>query len=281
MHSTQPEPLVARCENAHRYPPGCTIARYEPLPPARHSGFPIHHARRCTPAEGRAGSAVAGGEAPGYCCVAAAAAQGDRSENAEYTYGKKRLREIDARVRFLRRRLDGMKVVDQPPADRGRVFFGAWVTLRSDDRARLSAIASSARRIRHCATATSAWTRRWRAPCWARRWTRRSARELGGRETRYEITAIDYETMTRSPVTFLNCHGSLMSRSSGNSRSRSDNGDQSVYAPGERAEIGPADLQDAPVVELVRLDQPARGFSIAQIMPASTETVTCRLVALL
>src|SRR6185369_13403132 len=60
-------------------------------------------------------------------------AQGDRSENAEYTYGKKRLREIDSRVRFLRRRLDGMKVVDQPPADRGRVFFGAWVTLESGD----------------------------------------------------------------------------------------------------------------------------------------------------
>jgi transcription elongation factor GreB len=65
--------------------------------------------------------------------VSAAAAQGDRSENAEYTYGKKRLREIDARVRFLRRRLDGIKVVDQPPADRGRVFFGAWVTLVRDD----------------------------------------------------------------------------------------------------------------------------------------------------
>lgn len=59
--------------------------------------------------------------------VAEAAAQGDRSENAEYTYGKRRLREIDSRVRFLRQRLDGMVVVDQPPADRGRVFFGAWV----------------------------------------------------------------------------------------------------------------------------------------------------------
>ena len=61
--------------------------------------------------------------------VAAAAAQGDRSENAEYTYGKKRLREIDSRVRHLRRRLDGMMVVDQPPSDPRRVFFGAWVTL--------------------------------------------------------------------------------------------------------------------------------------------------------
>src|SRR5215831_12147628 len=65
--------------------------------------------------------------------VAAAAAQGDRSENAEYTYGKRRLREIDRRVRFLRRRLDGMVVVDQPPADSSRVFFGAWVLLEAED----------------------------------------------------------------------------------------------------------------------------------------------------
>lgn len=64
--------------------------------------------------------------------VSEAAAQGDRSENAEYTYGKKRLREIDSRVRFLRKRLDGMKVVDQPPSDPKRVFFGAWVTLEDD-----------------------------------------------------------------------------------------------------------------------------------------------------
>jgi len=65
--------------------------------------------------------------------VQEAAAQGDRSENAEYTYGKRRLREIDRRVRFLRQRLDGMVVVDQPPSDRKRVFFGAWVTLEKDD----------------------------------------------------------------------------------------------------------------------------------------------------
>jgi transcription elongation factor GreB len=66
--------------------------------------------------------------------VSAAAAQGDRSENAEYTYGKKRLREIDSRVRHLRKRLDGMVVVDQPPTDRRRVFFGAWVVLEDDAR---------------------------------------------------------------------------------------------------------------------------------------------------
>jgi transcription elongation factor GreB len=65
--------------------------------------------------------------------VAAAAAQGDRSENAEYTYGKRRLREIDRRVRFLRGRLEGMVVVDQPPADPGVVFFGAWVELEDQD----------------------------------------------------------------------------------------------------------------------------------------------------
>ena len=63
--------------------------------------------------------------------VAAAAAQGDRSENAEYTYGKRRLREIDRRVRFLRTRLEGMVIVDQPPSDRARVFFGAYVTLQT------------------------------------------------------------------------------------------------------------------------------------------------------
>jgi transcription elongation factor GreB len=65
--------------------------------------------------------------------VSAAAAQGDRSENAEYTYGKRRLREIDRRVRFLRKRLEGMVVVSQPPADPRRVFFGAWVELEGED----------------------------------------------------------------------------------------------------------------------------------------------------
>jgi transcription elongation factor GreB len=61
--------------------------------------------------------------------VSEAAAQGDRSENAEYIYGKRRLREIDRRVRFLRGRLDGMVIVSQPPADQTRIFFGAWVTI--------------------------------------------------------------------------------------------------------------------------------------------------------
>jgi transcription elongation factor GreB len=65
--------------------------------------------------------------------VAEAAAQGDRSENAEYIYGKKQLREIDRRLRHLRKRLDGMVVVGRPPDDRGRVFFGAWVRLEDED----------------------------------------------------------------------------------------------------------------------------------------------------
>ncbi len=64
--------------------------------------------------------------------VAEAAAQGDRSENAEYIYGKRRLREIDRRVRFLRERLDGMKIVSEAPSDRSRVFFGARVTIEDE-----------------------------------------------------------------------------------------------------------------------------------------------------
>ncbi len=65
--------------------------------------------------------------------VAEAAAQGDRSENAEYTYGKKQLREIDRRVRHLRKRLEGMVVVGRPPDDRTRVFFGAWVRIEDEE----------------------------------------------------------------------------------------------------------------------------------------------------
>jgi len=61
--------------------------------------------------------------------LTAAAAEGDRSENAEYIYRKKELREIDARVRFLRKRLDGIIVVDRKPDDEDKVYFGAWVRL--------------------------------------------------------------------------------------------------------------------------------------------------------
>ena len=65
--------------------------------------------------------------------VSEAAAQGDRSENAEYIYGKKQLAEIDRRVRFLRKRLAGLKVVDQQPSDTSKVYFGAWFELRGAD----------------------------------------------------------------------------------------------------------------------------------------------------
>ena len=62
--------------------------------------------------------------------VSDAAAMGDRSENAEYIYGKKRLREIDSRVRFLRRRLEEIEVVRPGQvSDTECAYFGAWVTL--------------------------------------------------------------------------------------------------------------------------------------------------------
>lgn len=61
--------------------------------------------------------------------VSAAAALGDRSENADYIYGKKQLREIDKRIRYLTKRLDNLEIVDRIPEDQNRVFFGAWVKL--------------------------------------------------------------------------------------------------------------------------------------------------------
>ena len=64
--------------------------------------------------------------------VAEAAALGDRSENAEYIYGKKRLREIDSRVRYLSKRLEEISVVTTSPDDLNKVYFGAWVTLEDD-----------------------------------------------------------------------------------------------------------------------------------------------------
>ena len=61
--------------------------------------------------------------------LAAAAAEGDRSENAEYIYRKKQLREMDRRIRYLQKRLPHLKVVDLVPDEADKVFFGAWVTL--------------------------------------------------------------------------------------------------------------------------------------------------------
>ncbi|MDO4698696.1 MAG: transcription elongation factor GreB [Pasteurellaceae bacterium] len=65
--------------------------------------------------------------------VSDAAALGDRSENAEYIYGKRRLREIDRRVRFLSKRLEVLQIVDYHPNQEGKIFFGAWVELETED----------------------------------------------------------------------------------------------------------------------------------------------------
>ena len=62
-----------------------------------------------------------------------AAAEGDRSENAEYIYRKKQLREIDSRLRFLGNRLDALKIVSEKPKADGRVYFGSYVTLEDED----------------------------------------------------------------------------------------------------------------------------------------------------
>ncbi len=64
--------------------------------------------------------------------LAAAAAEGDRSENAEYIYRKKQLREIDRRIRYLQKRIPDLKVVDSVPSNPQQVFFGAQVVLEDD-----------------------------------------------------------------------------------------------------------------------------------------------------
>ncbi len=65
--------------------------------------------------------------------VAWAASLGDRSENADYQYNKKLLREIDRRVRYLRKRLEDVRVVDYSPEQEGKVFFGAWVDIENQE----------------------------------------------------------------------------------------------------------------------------------------------------
>ncbi len=65
--------------------------------------------------------------------VEAAAALGDRSENAEYIYGKKKLRELDRRLRELSERMDSLTVVDPKAHPSGRAYFGAWVTVEHED----------------------------------------------------------------------------------------------------------------------------------------------------
>ncbi|MEM8606055.1 MAG: transcription elongation factor GreB [Myxococcota bacterium] len=65
--------------------------------------------------------------------VQVAAAEGDRSENAEYQYSKQRLAAIDRRLRFLGQRLKVLTIVDEKPPDDGRVYFGSWVTIEDDE----------------------------------------------------------------------------------------------------------------------------------------------------
>ena len=64
--------------------------------------------------------------------LSAAAAEGDRSENAEYIYRKKELRELDRRIRYLQKRLPDLTIVDRR-ADEDHIYFGAWVELETDD----------------------------------------------------------------------------------------------------------------------------------------------------
>ena len=64
--------------------------------------------------------------------VSWAASLGDRSENADYQYNKKRLREIDRRVRYLGKCLESLRVVDYSPEQEGKVFFGAWVKIENE-----------------------------------------------------------------------------------------------------------------------------------------------------
>ena len=65
--------------------------------------------------------------------LSAAAAEGDRSENAEYQYRRKQLAEIDRRIRYLKKRLPSLKVVSETPDDTGQIFFGAFVTLMNEE----------------------------------------------------------------------------------------------------------------------------------------------------
>lgn len=69
--------------------------------------------------------------------LSAAAAEGDRSENAEYTYRKKQLGGIDRRIRYLSKRIDIMMIVDHPPADTAKIRFGAYISLQTSSEGRV------------------------------------------------------------------------------------------------------------------------------------------------
>ena len=131
--------------------------------------------------------------------VAWAAGNGDRSENGDYIYGKKRLREIDRRIRFLIKRLDAAEVVD--PAARARrrladqVFFGATVDRARRARTASAPSASSASTRSTRRAATSAGSRRWRARCSRRAKATRSTLHTPGGVEELEIVEVRYEPL--------------------------------------------------------------------------------------
>ena len=75
--------------------------------------------------------------------VSDAAKEGDRSENAEYIYSKKKLREIDRRVRYLSKRLENIEVVSRIPDDQSKAYFGAWIKLETEDGVKLYRLVGS------------------------------------------------------------------------------------------------------------------------------------------
>ena len=87
--------------------------------------------------------------------VSEAAAQGDRSENAEYIYGKKLLRELDRRIRFLQKRIPELTAVDRKPDNINKVYFGAWVTLEDDSQKTLQVRIVGSDEIDPCANVIS------------------------------------------------------------------------------------------------------------------------------
>lgn len=129
--------------------------------------------------------------------VGEAAAMGDRSENADYTYNKKELNRVIARIRYLRKRLDELQIVDRLPADTDRVYFGAHVTLEDDDGETLAV-----RLVGHDETDTG---KRWisiDAPL-ARALLGKSLDddvtvEAPGGERHYIVTEIEYEETQRA-----------------------------------------------------------------------------------
>ncbi len=226
--------------------------------------------------------------------VAEAAAQGDRSENAEYTYGKRRLREIDRRVRFLRQRLDGMVIVAQPPSDPRRVFFGAWVELEAQDGARTRHRIVGPGRIRHGARLHQhGLAARARAAAASALDEEVTVAAPGGDRV-YLIVAVEYgrrrseaaparcARLLPDDADVLELPGIVLVDVLGEQPPAIvQRGPVGVLAD-HRAEIRHADLEVAAEVHLVRLDDAAVRILDRPDHPRTApRRVTCRLVALL